>query len=161
MIVNSTRIINKSPYLRNQRRFPEEMKELLIELDRSYIEIANTVNVRAIALFTMNRPSNTGQSWWFQGENTRKQSFRQIYPFNSAPATIPHSIPTTEFLYFSHCFGFYTDGTNYYGALFASNMGINNQITFYVNQSDIKILSTGTPPTIAQGYIVLEWITKN
>ena len=105
--------------------------------------------------------TNTGQLWSFQGETTRKQVFRQVYPFTSAPITIPHDIPTTEFLYFSRCFGFYTDGTNYYGAIFASSTGITDQITFYVTPTDIHILSTGTPPTITKGYVVLEWITKN
>lgn len=160
MIINSTRIINKSPYLRNQRRFPEEMKPLLTELDRSYVDIANMVNVRSIAIFSMNRPSNTGQSWYFQGNQTRNQVFRQVYDFTSA-GPIPHGIPATEFLYFSRCFGFYTDGTNYYGAIFASTTGLTDQITFYVTANDIEIVSTGTPPTITNGYIVLEWITRN
>lgn len=158
--MNDNRVINQFPYLRVQRKFSPKTEDLITEVDRSYVDIANMVNVRSIGLFTMNRPSNTGQSWYFQGDTTKKQVFRQIYSFTAA-GNIPHEIPNTEYLYFSRCSGFYTDGTNYYGAIFAGSAGINNQITFYVTPTNIVILSTGAPPTITQGYIVLEWITKN
>ncbi len=159
--MNSNRIINQFPYLRVQRKFPDDSKELITELDRSYVDIANMVNTRSIALFTMNKPTNTGQSWHFQGNIDRKQVLRQVYTFTSA-GSIPHGIPSTEYLYFTRCFGFYTDGTNFYGAPFASNKEIADQITFYVTPEDIEvIISVGTPPVITQGYIVLEWLTKN
>jgi len=157
---NTNRLLNKFPYLRVQRKFPADDVELRTELDRSYVDIANMVNTRSIALFTMNKPTNTGQSWYFQSDNTKKQVFRQVYAFVE-DGPIPHNIPNTEFLYFSRCFGFYTDGTNFYGAIFASDTGIADQITFYVTPTDIEIISTGTPPSITQGYIVLEWLTKN
>lgn len=160
--MNSNRIINQFPYLRAQRRFPTEVKDLITEIDRTYVDVANMVNARSIALFTMNKPTNTGQSWYFQSETERKQVFRQVYPFNGSTTTIPHGIPNTEYLYFTKCFGFYTDGTNFYGALFAGNLEIADQITFYVTPTDIEvIISSGTPPSITQGYIVLEWLTKN
>lgn len=158
--MNSNRIVNQFPYLRAQRKFPDDSRELITELDRSYVDIANMVNTRSIALFTMNKPTNTGQSWHFQGNIDRKQALRQIYPFNSI-GSIPHGIPSTEYLYFTRCFGFYTDGTNFYGAPFGSNSPLSDQITFYVTPSNIVVLSSGSPPSITQGYIVLEWLTKN
>ena len=159
--MNINRIVNQSPYLRVQRKFPEDSKNLITELDRSYVDIANMVNTRSIALFTMNKPSNTGQSWYFQRDSNKKQAFRQVYDFDSASDTIPHQIPNTEYLLFSRCFGFYTDGTNFYGALFGSDQPITDQITFYVTPTDIEVISSGTPPSITEGFIVLEWLTKN
>jgi hypothetical protein len=161
MTTPNNRLINQFPYLRLQREFPLKDSELVVELDRSYVDIANTVNARSIGLFTTNRPSNTGQSWYFQGLNEKKQAFRQSYSFN-ASGSIAHSIPSTEYLYFSHrCYGFYTDGTNYYGAIFGSTVAIAGQISFYVDATNIVILSGAGAPSITQGYIVLEWITKN
>ena len=163
MIATNNRIINQFPYLRAQRKFPLDDRELIIELDRSYVDTANAVNTRSIALFTTNRPTNTGQAWYFQGLNEKKQALRQVYTF-SAAGNIPHGIPNTEYLYFSRCFGFFTDGTNFYGVLFsASTNSLNTpgQVTFYVTPTDIVILSGAGAPSITSGYVVLEWITKN
>jgi hypothetical protein len=156
----NNRVINQFPYLREQRNFPTKDNELGNELDRSYVDIANVVNARSIGLFTANRPSNTGQAWYFQGLNEKKQAFRQHYSF-TASGNVAHSIPATEYLYFSRCFGFFTDGTNFYGAIFGSNVAIAGQISFYVDATNIVILSGAGAPSITQGYIVLEWITKN
>lgn len=158
--MNTNRTINQFPYIRIQRKFPDNSRELIIELDRSYVDTANAINVRSIALFTTNRPTNTGQGWYFQGLNEKKQSLRQVYLF-SAAGNVPHGVPNTEYLTFSRCFGFFTDGTNFYGVPFSSNVAIAGQVTFYVNSTNIVILSGAGAPSITSGYIVLEWITKN
>jgi hypothetical protein len=159
--MNSNRIINQFPYLRSQRKFPLDDRELIIELDRSYVDIANAVNTRSISLFTTNRPTNTGQSWYFQGLNEKKQSLRQVYEFVSA-GNIAHGIPNTEYLYFSRCFGFFTDGTNFYAVPFSSNnVPIAGQITFYIDPTNIVVLAGAGALVPTIGYIVLEWLTKN
>lgn len=158
--MNTNRTVNQFPYIRVQRKFPDDQRELIIELDRSYVDTANAINVRSIALFTTNRPTNTGQSWYFQGLNEKKQALRQVYTFSST-GNIPHGVPNTEYLVFSRCFGFFTDGTNFYGVIFGSNVAIAGQISFYINSTNIVILSGAGAPSITSGYIVLEWITKN
>lgn len=74
----TTNISNQVAYLRTSRDFPEEFGMLLLELDKSYIDIANCINARTIGLFTTNKAAITGESWFFD-KNKRQQSLRQAF----------------------------------------------------------------------------------
>ena len=54
-----------------------------MEVDRSYIDIANAVNVRTISLFPSNRPALNGENWYIRN-NQRQQALRQVYIFTAA-----------------------------------------------------------------------------
>ncbi len=151
-------VVNRMPYLRTTRDFPEDLHQFTIEANRAYVDTALAVNQRTIAIFPSNRPALTGEQWF--PTTQRLQTLRQIYTFTGA-GSIPHGINTTGVTNFTKCSGSYTDGTNYYGAIFADSTAIPNQISFYITPTNIVILSGGgTVPTIKSGYIVLEWLSQ-
>ncbi len=155
----SSNVANQSAFLRTSRNFPEvDLHQLAVELNKAYIDIANTVNSRTISIFPTQRKVVNGENWYFN--NQRQQGFRQIYPFTTAPSTIPHNIDFASVSQFTKCSGSYTDGTNWYGAIYASNVGIAGQISFYVDPTNIVILSGGGIPAITTGTIVLEYIAN-
>lgn len=151
-------VVNQVPYLRTQRNFPEEIHELCIQLDKAYIDTANSINQRTIGLFPTSRPAITGESWFLTSQ--RRQGFRQVYSFTST-GTIPHGISGFSELTFTKIYGTFTDGTNYYPLPWVDTVNANNQITIYLDSTNIHIVAgAGAPPTISSGNIVLEWISQ-
>ena len=56
--------INVTPYLRTSRSFPKDIDLLQVEVDKSYIDIAQKVNDRSIGIYPTNRPAITGDTWY-------------------------------------------------------------------------------------------------
>jgi len=155
----STNVINQMPYLQTTRNFPLEAQPLAVEVNKSYVEIASTVNNRVIGLFPTTRPAINGESW-FINNNQRQQGFRQVYTF-TATGNIPHGINFTSVSFISpRSYGTFTDGTNWYGAIYGSNTAIADQISFYVTATNIVVLAGAGAPSITQGYIDLEWVSQ-
>lgn len=154
----SSNVVNQTPYLRTSRNFPVDAAQLTIEVNKSYVDIANAVNSRTIGIFPSGNPAVGGESWFINSSN-RQQSLRQIYPF-TALGNIPHNIKTAGISQFTKCSGSFTDGTNWYGAIFASNVAIAGQISFYITPTNIVILAGAGAPTISKGIIVLEWLSN-
>ncbi len=150
----SSNIVNQAAYLRTSRDFPQEAKQLSVELSKSYIDTANSINVRIIGIFPTTRPSITGEGW-FLVNNQKQQTFRQAYVFTTT-ANIPHNIKTDNIYNFSRCWGVYYDGTNWNGIIFANSAGIAGQLTFYLTSSNIVFVGAAT---IVKAQIVLEWLS--
>lgn len=156
----STNIPNQVNFLRSQRLFPQEAQPLSVEIDRMYTDVANAVNSRVIGFFPTNRPIQNGESWFLTSQ--RQSAFRQIYTFTGAsPGNIPHGIswPSVAQISPKSC-GSYTDGTNWYGVLYASSVAIAGQVSFYVTNVNIVILVDAGAPVPTSGTIVLEWISN-
>lgn len=163
----SSNIVNQVAYLRTTRQFPKDPDELIVQLDKAYIDTAAAINTRVIGIHSMNRPSITGESWFLQG-NRRQQTLRQIYKFTAA-GNILHGINVLGISGFTHCFGTYTDAAgNWYGAIHGSNTAILGQISFYITPNsagnvldgNIVILAGAGAPTISSGTLVLEWLAE-
>lgn len=155
----SNNIVNQTPYLRTSRNFPVEIQQLVVEVNKSYIDIANAVNSRTISIFPTNRPAINGESW-FLLNNQRQQAFRQVYTFTTT-ASIPHGIMVVDPAQFVRCFGTYTDGTNSYGLIYGTNQPIAGQLVFYVNPTNIVFVpGGGTMPPVTRGVVVLEWLSQ-
>lgn len=155
----STNVVNSVAYLRTSREFPvEDIKQLAADLGKSYIDTASCINVRVIGIFSTNRPSITGKSWFIT--STKQESFRQIYTFTSTAANIAHGINLAQIDRFAPCSGKYTDGTNWYGLIDGSPTPIPGQISFYVSPTEIVFVVDGAAPTLTQGLIVLEWLSR-
>jgi hypothetical protein len=160
-MVGVNNVVNTVAYLRTSREFPEEMHPLTVELNKSYVDTANAINVRIIGIFPANRAAVTGESWYFT--NQKQQSFRQIYPIivvGGTPQPIPHGLILTQIERFTRNFGQFTDGTNWYGLNSASNVAIAGQITFYVGTTNITFLVGAGAPAITKGSVVLEWLSN-
>lgn len=154
----SSNVVNQVPYLRTSREFPDESTELADEVNKSYIDIANAVNSRTIGIFPTTRPAITGESW-FITNNQKQQSLRQVYTFTTT-GNVAHGIPISSISQISKSYGSFTDATNYYGAIYASNVAIAGQISYYITATNIVILSGAGAPTISSGIIVIEWLSK-
>lgn len=154
----TTNITNQAAYLRTTRQFPTEINQLTLECNKAYLDTANAINVRTIGIFSTNVASIGGESWYLQG-NRKQQSFREVYQFTSV-ANIPHMLNLQSVDFFTKPSGSYTDGTNYYGAIYGSNVPIAGQISFYITSTDIVLLSGAGAPTPTNGLIILEWISN-
>jgi hypothetical protein len=154
-----TNFINNSPFLRTTREFPEESShQLAHEINKAYLDIAGFVNARTIGLFPTTRPAIGGESW-FITRNMRQQNLRQVYTFTAA-GNITHGINFTSVSQITKPTGSFTDGTNWYGCFYASNVAIAGQVTFFITPTVITVLADAAAPTIVNGNIVIEWITN-
>lgn len=152
----SMKVINQSPYLRTSREFPEEMQSLTVEVNRSYLDIAQKVNDRTIGLYPSGKPSITGENWFVEG-GKKQQTLRQVYKF-TAVGNIPHGINFAEISSFTLCYGQFTDNTNWYGLISASPAAIAGQMGFYLDPTNIIFTVGAGAPTLTNGMIVLEWL---
>lgn len=153
----SSNVINQVAFLRTSREFPEDLSSLALQINKAYIDTANAVNNRTISIYPVNRPAVTGESWYIRN-NQRQQGFRQVYNFTST-GNIPHGINLSSISQIAKSYGSYTDGTNFYGAIYASNTVIAGQISYYVTSTNIVVISGVGAPTITSGTIVLEWLS--
>ncbi len=160
----SSNVVNTVAYLRTSREYPEEMHGLCVEIDKTYVDVANAVNVRTIGIFATNKPSITGEGWFLKNAQ-KQQSLRQVYTFTST-ADIDLGFKIASIDQFSRFFGIYTDGTSWYGLLGATSVAIAGQISFYVTvnagnpKSDtIKFLVGAGAPALSSGKVVLEWLS--
>lgn len=152
-------VVNQVAYLRTTREFPEELHQFTVESNKAYVDTANAINIRTIGIFPTNRPAIGGESWFLMA-NRRQQNLRQVYTFNApTPATIPHGLKLVEINRFTKCSGSFTDGTNWYGLLFASNVAIAGQISFFIDPTNIVINVDAGAPALTSGTIVLEWLS--
>jgi hypothetical protein len=155
----SSNIFNTSPFLRTSRSFPQEAQSLSVEIDRSYLDIANAVNVRTIGIFTVNKPIVNGESWYISGGNQKKQALRQVYTFTSA-GNIAHGINISAIFGFVKIYGTFTDGSVWYPLPYVDATAANNQVQVTVTSTNIVITAGGgTPPTVTFGTVVLEWVS--
>lgn len=153
----TTNVVNQVAYLRTSREFPEEIDELVVELSKEYIDTANAVNNRIIGIFPTNRAAITGEGWFFTSR--KQQSLRQVYSFTTT-ANIPHGLTLSEIDRFTRCFGAYSDGTNWYGLIFGSNVAIAGQISFYLTPTNIVFMTGAGAPTVTKGQVVLEFLSN-
>lgn len=155
----SSNITNQVAYLRTSRAFPEDAQPLSVELTKAYIDIANCVNNRTISLFPTTRSAVNGEQWFFGGASTKQQGLRQIYPV-TATGSIPHGINVAQISQFTKPSGSFTDGTNWYGLIYASSVAIAGQVTFYITPTNIVVQAGAGAPTITSGMIILEWLVN-
>lgn len=163
---NSPSVSNPGNFLRTSRNFPAEIKQLAVEVNRSYVDIAGQVNNRICSIYGLNVVITTGESWFLNGNVVRQQTLRQVYSFTGT-GPIATVIPwNTISLISPKSYGTFTDGTSWYGCIYGSSVAIAGQVTFYVSQNmstgmaQINVLSGAGAPSITLGYIILEWLSQ-
>jgi lysozyme family protein len=154
----SSNVINSTPFLRTSREYPQEdMHELAVEINKTYVDVANAVNQRSIGLYPTNRPAVTGNSYFFTSQ--RLQELRQVYTFTSF-GTIKHGINTANIVGFSQMYGSFTDGSIWYPLPYVNATAANNQVSITVDATNINVTAgAGAPPTPTRGWVVLAWIS--
>lgn len=153
-------VIQTSPYIRQQRFFPNDsIKALSVEMDRTYIDIATKINDRTIGLFALNKQVITGENWFLLGSTQNQQTLRILFTFTTT-APILHGIDFAGVSRFTRNFGEYTDGTNWYGLINGTSVAIAGQISFYVTPTQIIFVTGAGAPPLTSGNIVLEWLAN-
>lgn len=153
----SSNVVNQVSYLRTSRLFPEDPKELTLEINKTYVDIANAVNSSIDGIFPVNQPAITRESW-FLTQNVKQQSLRQVFTFTTF-TSITHGIKVIDTNQFLRGYGSYTDGTNAYGLIFGTNNAIAGQAVFYITPTQIIFNAAGAPvPT--KGKLVIEWLSQ-
>lgn len=157
----SSNLVNQISFLRTSRSFPEDPHQLSVEVDRSYVDIANAVNSRTIGIFSSSSPSVTGNSYFFV-RNQRQQSLRQIYSFGAIPAGGTLNIPyTTKGLtQFAAIYGTCITALQDYRPLPYSSVTANANIELKVTATNIVITLGAASPNVTSGLIVIEWISN-
>lgn len=153
--------IYRSPFLRVQRLFPTDIKNLALEVDRTYTDIASAVNNRTIGIYPLNGNIITGNNFFFTSQ--RQESLRQVFTFTTT-APIAHNITNIIPGQFAQCWGQWTDGTNSYGLIFGSSVAIPGQLSFYCTATQIVFISGAGAPIISPtvpSYVVLEWLSPS
>jgi hypothetical protein len=150
-------VVNQVAYLRTSREFPEDLRQLTVEISKSYIDIASNINVRTIGIFPATRPAVTGESWYFSSQ--RQQTLRQVFSFE-ATTSINHGLDFDNIDRFTSNYGEYTDGTNWYGLISGTNVAITGQISFYVTPTQIVFVVDAGAPVLTRGNIVLTWLSQ-
>lgn len=151
---------NQAPYLRTSRNFPDDNSQALsVEVNRSYIDIANKVNERTIGTYAVNAPVITGDRWFLSGASSRQQGLRQVYTFTAA-GNIAHGINLSNISAFVKIYGTFTNGTNWYPLPYVDTNAAGNCISLNVTPTNIVITAGGGAPAITSGTIVLEWLSN-
>lgn len=141
-------------YLINNLRWSKDWDTFLTQITKAYSDIARSINTRDIAIYDLNQNVN-GQEW-FNPANVqlKRDGFRRVYQFTGA-GNIAHGITNLTLV---TAYGEYTDGTNFYGAIFGSSVAIAGQVTFFLTPTNIVIQSGAGAPAITSGVIVLNFL---
>lgn len=150
-------VVNNVSYIRTSRDFPTEAKELSVELNKAYVDIANSVNARTIGIFPTNRPVVTGESW-FITQNQRQQTLRQVYKITSY-ASFNHNINFTGVTTFTKIMGIGYDGANYFTIPYVDSVSITAQVPIFVSPTQVVMAAGALAPVIQRGIIILEWLS--
>ena len=168
----SSNVVNQIPYLRTSRSFPEEISELTVQINKTYVDIATAVNFRTIGIFPTNRPAITGESWYLTSR--RQQTLRQIYPFGAiAPGTeldIPHGLDLDNVVIFTRISATVITNVPDYRpipyidpAVLTTGMTIlvgPGTVVPFVGVPCIRIILGATAPAVTSGVAVLEWLSN-
>ena len=148
---------NNSPFLRNQRNFPnQDTKMLSLENDRAYIDIATKVNDRTIGIYALNAPVLTGEKWYLTGSTQVRGTTRQLYTFTSA-GNIKHGLAPLPPM--TRIYGTYTDNTKWYPLPYVDTVNVTNQVSVSIGTNNISIVAGAGAPTIRSGFIVIEYLS--
>jgi hypothetical protein len=163
-MTNPTPAPLNSPFLRSQRQFPVDSSQALsVEIDKTYIDIAQKLNDRTIGLFPTNRPVITGESWFLRGPNQKQQSQRQVYAFKAADLpNIAHNINLSQISGFVRIWGTFVDsGGVWYPLPFVSATAAANQVQIQVGSTNIVITVGAGAPVPVTGFVILEWLANS
>lgn len=159
MTTAGTTNLQQSPFIQLQRNFPvDNMQALGITLDQSYIDIASKINARTIGRYSLNNPSVTGESWFFNGQAQKQQTLRQIYSITSY-TNFNHNIPINNISTFTQIRGIGYDGTNWFPIPFVNATLVAGQVEIYATPTQVVFVAGGSAPTIVSGFILLEWLS--
>ena len=141
--------------LPSTRFFPDkDPKQLSLELNKSYTDIAIQVNNKTSGIYSSSVTSS-GEVWEINGE--KKFTLRQVIFFHSA-GSFPHE---ALFDKITKSYGTFADSAGtWYPLLHTSIMALDEQTTYSIGANTITIVQGAGAgiPAIVNGHLVFEWI---
>ncbi len=151
----------QAPYLREQRKFPEDPKQLSEQIDNAYIDIAAKVNTRTIGIFSDDFFIVTGETWYLQGQPKRQQTLRKVFQISQTNLIFEHGIDFNTLTDFTRIYGTFYDGTNYYPLPYVNEVNANRQVSIVISPTQVIVTEgAGASPTIQSGLVILEWLSQ-
>lgn len=151
----------KTAFLPTSDAFPKDESQRLAKLTSNYTEVAQSVNVREIALYQNKLPVLTGQQF-SDPTNAQKQkfTFRTVYYFGAIAAgatlNIPHNIP--NLVQCTHIYGTCVTAGDFRPIPYSSTVAVNQQISLRIVGANIEIINGAASANITSGIIVLEYL---
>jgi len=159
----ASNVVNPVAFLRTSRNFPPDLDQLCVEVNKSYVDIANVTNTCTRGIFPTNVAAQTGEKWYVTG-NMKQEGFRKVFNFTSADVSagfINHGINIINVNQFTNCSGNYIDSTYSYGLIYGNYATpIAGQIVFSVSLTQILLVAGAGAPTVTSGRVILEWISQ-
>lgn len=148
-----------NPYLPSQRFFPEDQKLLQRELNNSYVDIAKSVNIREIGVYSESLTA-TGQTFEFLDTSRSQEAQRQVYNIGAinAGATLNTDHGLSGFTLFTRIYGVAQTTTNVWEPLPYASVTANANVELSVTMTQIVIKNGAAAPNISQVIVVLEFI---
>lgn len=161
---NNTRM----PFIRTSREFPDDLTQLSAEVNKAYVDIANSVNNRTIGIYSVSNLTSNGNSYFIS--NKRQQGVRKMYTF-SGTGNIELGFKVSSVYKIINIYGTYTatvgGNLNTFGLIPGSNVAIAGQISFFIltntsptNSDVIQFVLGAGSPTLVEGVIVIECIAN-
>ena len=150
----------RTPYLIEERSFPENIQELTTILDKMYSDISRATNAREIGIYDKFEIVS-GRKWYNDTDpSKRRQSYRQLYTFTNAtnasnPNSITHNIDTISEVV--DYWGQATTSTDFRRLPYASITADAN-IELRITSTDIEILLGSASPNLISGFVIVEYI---
>lgn len=159
----TSNVVNQTPYLRTSRRFPEESKDLVQELSKSYLDTALAVNARTIGIYPSNNPAVTGNIWYFNG--LKHQTLRKIFPFGAIAPGASLNIPLgyDNFQTIVNIYGSIQTQTTYRPVPYIDPSSLSNGMAILVQPIlgilNVTIKLGSTAPPAVSGFAVVEFLS--
>jgi len=150
-----------NPYLPTQRYFPEDPQFLQRELNNSYVDIAKSINIREIGVYSQSLTA-TGQVFEYLTDTTSQEAQRHIYKIGAiatgTTVSTNHNIESEEFTMFTRIYGVALTDTNVFEPLPYASVTANANVELSVTQKQIVIKNGAAAPNITQVIVVVEFI---
>ncbi len=146
--------LSAGAFLPINQTYSEDAGQFLIQITNRDRDVARFMNIREIGIYDLTQVMN-GQNWFTPGNQQIKRfGFRQVYEFTTV-GNITHNISGITQVIAS---GQYTDGTNFYGLIYASSVAIAGQVTCFVTPTVITIKAGAGAPAFTSGVVVLDYL---
>lgn len=157
--MTSSANVTASPYLPNQRFFPDEPSLIQRELNNSYSDIARSVNARDIAIYSQSAVA-TGQRFDIMQNTMSQEAQRKVTMFGTiapgATSSMPHEL--TGFSMFTRIYGVATTAIDWRPMPYTSATAVNAQIELLVTPTLITIINGAASQNIVSAIVVVEFI---
>jgi hypothetical protein len=153
-------IVNSRPFLRTSREIPEDIREISVEVNKLYVDVASAVNARTIGLFPTGNPAITGENWHLLTSRPQP-TLRQVYYITSL-TSFDHNLNTAQIPLFTVIRGMgYSNASGaYFPIPFVNGTDAAGNIEIYVNATQVIFIAGADAPTLNSGFVLLEWLSN-